>query len=187
MFKAIQHIDENLLKVINVDCSNSLFDFLMPFFRNPYFWAPVYLFLLVWMWSQFGMKGIWWCVFFFITFTFTDFISASLLKPIFHRVRPCNDFSVSVFLTHVVKCGVGYSLPSSHAANHFGLSFFMIYTIGKINKTITPLAIAWALLVCYSQMYVGVHYPTDILFGAFIGFGIGKFNASYFNKRFGLL
>ncbi|MBL7765951.1 MAG: phosphatase PAP2 family protein [Chitinophagaceae bacterium] len=185
MISSIQHIDEVILRAIHVNGQNQVFDVLMPWLRNPYFWAPFYLFLLVWMWQQFGRRGLWWCLFFFVTFTFCDFVSASLIKPWVHRLRPCQDENLSFILRELVTCGSGYSFPSSHAANHTGLAVFMILTLGHQFRWVKPVAILWALGVCYAQMYVGVHYPSDILGGAFIGAIIAFLISRYMAFRFG--
>ena len=123
MIESLQHIDFLLFRWVHQTLANPLFDVLMPWFRNPYFWAPVYLFLLIWMWQIFRLKGILWCVFFLLTFVFSDALSASVIKPLLHRVRPCNDPSLTYLMRHLVTCGSGFSMPSSHATNHFGLSF----------------------------------------------------------------
>jgi undecaprenyl-diphosphatase len=186
MIEAIQHIDELALKFIHIDMANTIFDTVIPFFRNPYFWAPIYLFLLVWLTRQYGIKGVWWCVFFFVTFVFCDYISASIFKPIFHRVRPCNEIDLPFAIRHIVNCGSGFSFPSSHASNHVGFAVFIIFTIGKYHRWVIASAILWAILVCYSQLYVAVHYPSDIIGGAMLGIIIGRFIAAYFMRRFGL-
>ncbi len=187
MLQTIQHIDEIILKFIHLNGENHYLDTILPFFRSPYFWSPLYLFLLIWMTMQYGKKGLWWCLFFFITFIFCDYISASLIKPLVQRLRPCNNDLLSFNLRDIVVCGSGFSFPSSHATNHVGFSLFMIFTIGHLNKWIKPLAIVWAALVCYSQLYVGVHYLSDLLAGAILGASIGIFFARYFNKRFGIV
>lgn len=184
MVEFIQHIDEIILETIHLKWSNSLFDFVMPFIRNPYFWAPVYLFLLVYMWLNHKKEGLLWCLFFLITFAYCDFVSASIIKPFVHRVRPCNEPNLLFIIRDLVSCGSGFSFPSSHATNHFGMSFFIIFTLGKKNKWVIPVVIFWAALVCYAQMYVGVHYLFDILCGAFLGILIAKLNSIYYLKRF---
>lgn len=163
--------------------ANSFFDVLMPFVRIPYIWAPVYMFLLVWMWVNHRYKGLFWCFCFFMTFVFCDYISASLIKNLIQRLRPCNDESLRYLIRQIVKCGSGYSFPSSHATNHFGLSFFIIFTLKKYSKWIYPLAFFWALLICFAQVYVGVHYPFDILGGAVLGILIAKLFSIYFVNR----
>lgn len=187
MINVFKHIDLILFKLIHVSMSNSFFDALMPLLRIPYFWAPVYLFLLVWMWSTFNQKGLIWCLFFFMTFVFCDYISAHFIKNWVQRIRPCNDESLAFIIHKVVQCGSGYSFPSSHATNHFGLSFFIIFTLGNQYKYVKFFAIAWALLICFAQVYVGVHYPFDILGGALLGVIIAKLIAIYFNQKVSLI
>ena len=187
MFSTVQHIDEILLRSNHLGCANPVLDTLTVFFRNPYFWAPVYLFLLIWMFQSFGQKGLWWCGFFLLTFLFCDAISASLIKPIIHRIRPCNDLELPFTLRQLVHCGSGFSFPSSHATNHVGFAVFIILTLRHIHKWVVPLAISWALVICFSQVYVAVHYPSDILGGAILGSAIGWFNARYFKYRIGIL
>lgn len=185
MFGTIQHIDEYLLRIIHVIWGNVFLDGLLPFFRNPYFWAPLYLFLLVYMLINYGKKGIWWCTFFLITFVFCDYISASILKPLVHRIRPCNFNDLGFQIRELVPCGSGYSFPSSHATNHFGMAIFMISTLRSKFTFIAPLALLWAFVICYAQLYVCVHYPSDILSGGLLGSVIGYFFGRYYKMRFG--
>ena len=182
----LKNIDTSIFKFIHINMSNAVFDAIMPLVRIPYFWAPVYLFLLVFMWKKYKYQGLKWCLFFFITFSFCDFISASIIKKWVMRVRPCNDESLQYIIRKIVGCGSGFSFPSSHAANHFGLSFFMIFTLKHKYKYIAYYTIAWALLVCFAQVYVGVHYPFDIVGGALLGFIIAKFVAYYFHTKVNL-
>lgn len=160
-------------------------DAIIPWLRNPYFWAPVYLFLLVWMWTRYGKTGLWWCVFFLCCFIVADFTSASILKPLFHRLRPCRDPLVSMWFRELVPCGGGFSFPSSHATNHFALSIFISFTLGRRYPGIIFWALSWAVVVAFAQLYVGVHYPSDVLFGALLGSGIGFGLSRLFQFRFG--
>ena len=70
MVEIIQHIDESILHGIHVSGGNAWLDQVIPFFRNPYFWSPLYLFLLVFMWKNYGKQGMVWCLFFLMTFAF---------------------------------------------------------------------------------------------------------------------
>ena len=187
MVEVIQHIDESILHGIHVSGGNAWLDQVIPFFRNPYFWSPIYLFLLVFMWKNYGKQGMVWCLFFLMTFVFCDFISASIIKPMFHRLRPCNNEMLSFSVRQLIACGSGFSFPSSHATNHFGFACFMITTLQHRFRIVRPLVLLWALLVCYAQLYVCVHYPSDILGGALLGIVIGWLFGRYFTKRFGNL
>src|SRR5690606_7625513 len=84
-------LDYGLWFQINTVWRSSFLDYVIPFIRNQYFWGPLYLFLLLFMTFNFRKTGWIWCVFFLITFAFSDYTSASILKPIFERTRPCNN------------------------------------------------------------------------------------------------
>ncbi len=169
---------------VNIQWRTPLLDFVMPFLRNQWFWVPLYLFLATFMPLKFSKKGAMWCLVFFISFVISDQISASLLKPVFHRLRPCNNPALADIIHIIVPCGSGYSFPSSHAANHFSIGIFSAVTLGKYYKWVWPVAILWAASVCYAQVYVGVHYPLDVTIGACIGTLTGIFTGKLYNRYF---
>ena len=136
--------------------------------------------------SKFKLNGWVWCTAFLITFILSDQISAHLMKPIFHRVRPCNNPALNSIIHLIVPCGSGYSFPSSHAANHFAMGIFSAITLGKRYKWVLPLAIVWAISVSFAQVYVGVHYPIDVTCGGIIGTIIGISTGKLFNRYFGI-
>lgn len=171
---------------MNTQWHNAFLDAIIPFLRNQYFWAPLYLFLLIFMPSKFKLNGWVWCTAFLITFILSDQISAHLMKPIFHRVRPCNNPALNSIIHLIVPCGSGYSFPSSHAANHFAMGIFSAITLGKRYKWVLPLAIVWAISVSFAQVYVGVHYPIDVTCGGIIGTIIGISTGKLFNRYFGI-
>lgn len=178
--------DHSLFEKINGDWTNSLFDAVMPFMRNSLHWAPLYLFVLVFVVLNYKIKGIWWVVFFLSTVALTDMTGTYLFKHIIERYRPCKD---PAFYTHVrllvKECGGGFSFVSNHAANHFGMAAFFIITFRRIFGRWVWLALAWAPLIGYAQVYVGVHYPLDVLGGAMLGLVYGISMGVLFNKRFG--
>ena len=177
--------DRWLFQKINSDWSNPFFDAIMPFMRNALHWAPLYLFVIVFVLYNFKVKGIWWVVLFLCTVALCDMTGTYLFKKTFHRLRPCNDIN---FNTHVRllldQCGKGWSFVSNHAANHFGMAAFFIITFRKILGRWVWLALLWAPLIGYAQVYVGVHYPSDILGGAILGLIFGIATGTFFNKRF---
>jgi len=174
--------DYTIWYAINTGWSNPFLDAVVPFLRNQWFWTPLYLFLLLFMPARFRKKGWLWCLGFILTFALADQVSAHLIKPFFHRLRPCNNPQL-VGIAHVlVPCGSGYSFPSSHATNHFALAFFSIFTLRKIAKWIWPVGIIWAALVSFAQVYVGVHYPIDVTCGAILGIALGILTGKIFNR-----
>jgi membrane-associated phospholipid phosphatase len=167
---------------INTQWHNSLLDTVATFLRNPWFWAPLYFFLALFIPYRFGRKGFIWCSVFIISFILSDQVSATFLKPYFHRLRPCHNPYLADIIHQVVSCGGQYGFPSSHAANHFSIVIFTAVTLGAKAKWIWPVAILWALLVSLSQVYVGVHYPLDVTCGGLLGAAIGVTTGKLFNR-----
>ena len=158
-------------------------DAVIPFIRNQYFWAPVYLFLLLLALVNKQWRGLVWCLGFLLAFALADHISASILKPLVGRVRPCNDPAMTEALHLLVPCGGGRAFPSSHASNHFAMATFTAWTLGRGRRRWVwwPM-MAWGTLVSYAQVYVGVHYPGDVLGGAVLGFLLGSITAALYRR-----
>ena len=171
---------------LNTQWHNPILDHIEPFLRNQWFWAPLYLFLLLFMTRTFGKQGWVWCLVFLISFILSDQISATLMKPYFHRVRPCNNPYWASVIHLIVPCGGGYSFPSSHASNHFAMGMFSAMTLGRVAKWVWPVALIWAAAVAFAQVYVGVHYPLDVTCGGLLGMMIGAVTGTVFNKYCGL-
>jgi len=171
---------------INFQWRNGLFDVIMPLFRNPNFWAPLYLFLAIFMPYNYRSRGWLWCLGFILAFVITDQLTASVMKPYFHRLRPCHNPALAEVIHLLVSCGGQYGFPSSHAANHFSIGIFSAVTLGRYVRWVWPVAIIWAASVCYAQVYVGVHYPLDVTVGAGIGCIVGFLLGKLFNRFFKL-
>ena len=123
---------------------------------------------------------------FLCTVSLCDMTSSKLVKEAFERLRPCNDPDFFPYVRLLVnRCSGTYSFTSSHAANHFGMATFIFLTLRPIVGRVVWIAFIWAGVIGYAQVYVGVHYPLDILGGASIGFLFGWALSAFFNKRFG--
>jgi undecaprenyl-diphosphatase len=185
MLKPILNFDRSLFRFINQDCSNGVFDVLMPFLRNQYTWVPVYIFLLVFMLVNFRNKAIWWVLFFLASFAVSDLATNQLIKAWFQRPRPCVDAATYQWVRMLIPCSSSYGFVSSHASNHFAISAFSFFTMRQFAKPWIWLFYVWAALVCIAQVYVGAHFPFDVMGGAMFGLLIGWRMATIFNQRFG--
>ena len=173
MLEQLIQFDQNLFFTINHGLSNSFFDWLMPALRNRFFWTPLYLFIIIFFIRNYGKQGWIMILFLGLTFGCTDFISSSLIKPTVQRLRPCNNPEIKSDVKNLIDCGSGFSFPSSHASNHFGLAVLLIMMLYRKWKLILPIGLLWAASISFAQVYVGVHYPVDILAGAMLGGMIG--------------
>ena len=181
--------DRDLLKLINSKWHNSFLDSLLPTLRNPDTWFPLYIFLLLFIAFNFKNTRWWWIAFAISTVLITNFISSGLIKHNIIRLRPCNDPSLAdwIRLFQGVYLPQSSSFTSSHAANHFGMAMFFYMTLRKEFKIWPQLFFVWAFSICSAQMYIGVHYPIDIIGGTIIGLLIGYLTGRRFNMEYGLL
>ncbi|HEV7780839.1 MAG TPA: phosphatase PAP2 family protein [Chitinophagaceae bacterium] len=178
--------DRHLFETINSGCANPFFDAVMPFLRNSLHWAPLYLFLLVFVLQNFKLRGLWWVIFFLVTVALTDMTGNYAFKQVFQRDRPCRDIEMYEHVRLVLKeCGGGYSFVSNHAANHFGMAVFFFITFRHRFRVWAWAGIAWAALIAFAQVYIGVHFPLDVIAGALLGTAFGIATGTFFNKRFG--
>ena len=186
IWQKLEQWDQWLFIKINNDFTNPFLDSLMPFMRYPLNWAPLYLFLGVFALLNYKAKGAWWILLFIVTIALTDMTGNYVFKHGFHRIRPCGDpdffFHVRLLADH---CSTGYSFVSNHAANHFGLASFFYITTKPLLKKWAAIAFIWAGLIAYSQVYIGIHYPSDIVGGAMLGLLFGGLTGTLFIKRYG--
>jgi len=186
ILQTLEQWDQWLFIKLNSGLINPVFDNIMPFLRNGANWAPLYLFLGVFVLVNFKNKGGWWILLFIATVALTDMTGTYLFKHNFERLRPCSDpdFYFHVRLL-VKKCAGGYSFTSNHAANHFGMATFFFITFRPVLQKWAWISFLWAGSIAYAQVYVGIHYPLDVLAGALLGLAAGSLTGKLFNKRYG--
>ena len=186
IWQRLEAWDQKLFQLLNSEWTNPFFDSVLPFFRNSVFWAPLYLFVLVFITVNYGAKGWLWSICFICTVAITDVVGAQVFKEAFRRLRPCRDPVMMDQVRLLLKqCSGSFSFVSNHAANHFGIATFAFLTFRGIFKKWMLLAFVWALFVAYAQVYVGVHYPLDTLGGAVLGILAGSLTAWIFHYKWG--
>ncbi len=117
----------------------------------------------------------------------SDFVSSTLIKENFIRLRPCHDPSLADKVRFLVSyCPVSSGFTSSHAANHFAATMFIFTTFKKAVSPNWAYLFLWAFFISYAQVYVGVHFPLDVICGAIVGLILGYVPAKIFNNRIGL-
>lgn len=186
ILQTLNRFDHWLFQKINGQWTNSFFDFLLPYLRLANTWMPLYLFLFVFVAVNFKRNWWWWIILFVCTVALTDMVGTKVFKHAFERLRPCRDpeFASSVRLL-LKDCAGGYSFISNHAANHFGLATFFYFTMRHYLPKWAAIIYVWAFAISYAQVYVGIHYPLDVVCGALLGILFGLFMAMFFNRKFG--
>lgn len=174
--------DRKVYYLINIKLSVSWLDNIMLLLRQAFTWIPLYFFFLLFFYANCRKFLFPIIALSMVTFAFTDFTSASILKPLIGRLRPCHDTSLQFSINNIAGCGGIFSMPSSHASNHFGLAAFWFYVIEKTLNRKWYWLWGWAFIVGYSQIYVGVHYPGDIIMGALLGIVIAFFTCRVFSR-----
>lgn len=181
-------LDKWLFVKINRQGANYFFDQLMPFLRLPFIWIPFYLFLLIFIIINFQRKSLPWILLISATVAITDFVSSHIIKPFVGRLRPCNDMDMAAHIRMLAGyCGQNGSFTSSHAANHVGMAMFLFITLHPVWGNRSWLFFFWAAIICYAQIYVGVHFPLDVAGGALLGGLTGYFTGKIFTMKIGPL
>jgi membrane-associated phospholipid phosphatase len=186
LWQQLQQWDQWLFTSVNTGHANAFSDAVLPWLRDSFYWAPLYIFILVFVPLNYGNKGWWWLLLFLCTLALTDMTGTKIFKEGFERLRPCNNPELLHRMRLLLKdCPSGYSFTSNHAANHFGMAGFIFFTFRHIAKKAGWLALGWAAVISYAQIYVGVHYPLDILGGMLLGLTVGYCSSHLFQYRFG--
>ncbi len=144
-------------------------DWLMWWMSYPLTWIPLYVLLIAaigWRYKNWRMVllillGL------VIAVGLSDYIASGVFKPLVARLRPTHEPALDPL--HLVRGCIGgkYGFCSSHAANNMACA--LLFSLIWHNKTITASMMTWVIVTCYSRMYIGVHYPTDIMAGLLVG------------------
>lgn len=184
LLDTLLEFDRWLLIKINHTWANPFFDSVFPFWRQSDTWIPLYLFLFLFMILNFGWRSFPWMLMLGLTAGVCDQISSSFVKEFFERVRPCRDDSLMGLIDfRLIHCPQSGSFTSSHATNHFGVAMFIYLTMKDVFKKNGLWFFAWAATICYGQVYVGVHYPSDVIGGGILGCGIGYIMSMIFKSQ----
>lgn len=170
IFDWLDQVDKIAFTFIHRDMCTRWLDLFMLLLRNQYTWIPLYIFMAYWaLFRQDRPTGLKFICLTLLCFAVTDYTSSGILKYHFERLRPCYDEDMTGVIRGLIGCGGKYSFPSSHAANHFGLAAFWYFAILLVNRNKWYWLWVWAFMIGLAQVYVGKHFPLDIVAGAALG------------------
>ncbi len=175
---SLLQLDYSIFHFINHTISNSFLDVLLPFLRHANNWIPLYIFLAIYLLYKYNIEAIKYILYIVVAFALADYISAGIIKPFVARLRPCHSayLQANLLLGH---CGGKWSFPSTHATNHIAIALSIVKANIFTKRWINLCWIIWAIAIGFSQIYVGVHFPSDVLAGFLLGCMIAFINWKY--------
>ncbi len=153
---------------------SSTFDPFWILVSEKWFWIPLYVIFLYFLYKNFNKKSLFYILLFVaLGITASDQI-ANIFKFGFERLRPCHDPSLEGLLREV-KCGGKFGFYSAHSSNSFFVATYLTILLGKKIKQLPYFLFVWAAIVAYSRVYLGMHFPGDIIIGAIMGILLALF------------
>lgn len=171
MIEYLYNIDLSIFYFFNHTLSAHFLDKFFSFITNVNNWYLTYIILLLISFFKGGKAGKITAIGVIILIIITDQLSSNFLKDLVQRIRPCTALHNAIT---PIGCNGTFSFPSSHAVNNFAAAFFIYRFFPKLKWVL----FITAVLISLSRIYLGLHYPSDVLGGAIIGSTIGYFFAS---------
>ena len=170
---SLSNIDTDLFLFLN-GLHASWLDKVMIAVTQMWIWAPLYLLLIYWTVKQYGKRCWWVFLAVGVVVLCSDQLSAHVCKPLFQRLRPCYnpDLQDLIYLPKGMAGG-RFGFVSSHAANTFAVAAFLTPVLRNYRPWLGIVLYLWAFISSYSRIYLGFHYPGDILCGAILGILVG--------------
>lgn len=163
--------DKNLFLYLN-NLGDAAFDPFWTMISEKWIWIPLYVIFLYFLYKNFKLKSLLYILLFVaIGITISDQISG-IFKYGVARLRPCHDPTINGAM-RIVDCGGSFGFYSAHASNVFFLASYLTFLLKDKLKWFPYAIFVWAAVVSYSRIYLGVHFPIDILVGAFVGTLLG--------------
>lgn len=179
MIETIKYAEYECFLWLNSFHSTTL-DVVMFWATYRFTWLPLYVYLIYFLFVNFRPKFWQNLLFVALSVGLADRFTSGFMKPYFQRFRPCHDPLIQHLVNVVGDCGGQFGFASSHAANCFALATTFYLLNG--NRNLTFFLFLWAIIVSYSRIYVGVHFPTDLLVGALVGILISIILYIFINK-----
>lgn len=163
--------DQKIFLFLN-NLGDSRFDQFWMLISSTWIWVPLYIIFFYFLFKNYKLRSLVFILIFVgIGVTVSDQL-AGVFKHGVERLRPCHDPGLE-HVMRIVKCGGQFGFYSSHASNTFFLATYLTILLGRQLRWFPYVLFVWAVVVSYSRIYLGVHFPGDILVGAFAGSVLG--------------